>query len=161
MKRTLSLMRHGLSFEKNLNELDIEREIDPQGISSIFSSATSLIQHVGIPQVIICSKAVRAKQSALFAAEAINYNSERIHQNDDLYQASTRIFLQIIHQLKDEWENVLIIAHNPTITYIAEYLSAADIGEMKEADIAIIQMNSLSWAEVGQANGNLLKHITS
>jgi phosphohistidine phosphatase len=161
MKRILSLMRHGIAFEKDVNQTDIEREIDPKGISSIITSATDLVKTAGIPQVIICSRAARAKQSAIFAAEAMNYNTERIHQNEDLYQASTRIFLQIVHQLKDEWDNVLIIAHNPSITYIAEYLSAAEIGNMKEADVIVIEFNSANWAAISQASGNLLKHISS
>ncbi len=160
MERMLCLMRHGLSFERERDKTDLERPIDPKGIPAIIAAGQKVQAILGIPQVIICSKAERAKQTALYLAESINYSTDQIHVNDELYEASARIFFQIVTQLKNEWDKILIIAHNPAITYIAEYLSSAEIGNLREANSVVIKFETDKWENVTQGSGKLIHNIS-
>lgn len=54
----------------------------------------------------------------------------------------------------------MCVGHNPTISYLAEYMSKAEIGDMTTAGIAIITFNIASWSEVSQGNGELLRYLT-
>ncbi|HMQ00067.1 MAG TPA: histidine phosphatase family protein [Cyclobacteriaceae bacterium] len=161
MIRKLILMRHGIAFEKDADQTDAERELDPRGIPSIVETAKKINELAGVPQVIISSDALRAKQTAMYVAETIGYNPDRTHINDELYQASARIFFQTINQLKDDWEKVLIIGHNPTISYIAEFLSSAEIGSMTEASAVSIEFKIASWSNITQGSGKLEQFFTN
>jgi phosphohistidine phosphatase len=51
-----------------------------------------------------------------------------------------------------------MVAHNPSISYLAEYLSKAEIGDMKTGGIAAIEFNLTSWSQVDEGNGDLVRY---
>jgi phosphohistidine phosphatase len=56
-------------------------------------------------------------------------------------------------------QNVLCVAHNPAISYLAESLTKAEIGDMPPCGLAIIKFNINSWKEVSQGSGELENYI--
>ena len=54
----------------------------------------------------------------------------------------------------------MITSHNPAVSYLAEYLSGADVGDMPTSGIAEIRFNLDSWAEVSQGTGELGLYVT-
>lgn len=159
MKRVLCLMRHGLALEKNFDQTDFQRELDPSGIPKIIGHAHGLFSELGAPQIIISSNAVRALETANYLAGAIKFPPEKIHANDNLYEAPPRLLLQSVNHLKDEWTYVIIVGHNPSISYVAEYISDAEIGSMDPASIVIINFDVNSWSEISKGTGTLNKYI--
>ena len=74
--------------------------------------------------------------------------------------ASVRTFLQVVNQLRDDWQSVMITSHNPAVSYLAEYLSGDDVGDMPTSAIAEIKFNLESWSEISQNTGSLGLYIT-
>lgn len=108
--------------------------------------------------IIITSSAVRAKTTASLIAEQIAYNTSKIHINEEIYEASIRSLLKVVNQLKDEWDSVLIVGHNPSITYLSEYLTSEEIGDMTTCGVAKIKFNTNSWLEVSEGLGKLVSY---
>jgi phosphohistidine phosphatase len=107
----------------------------------------------------MCSTAERAKATAGLIVDTLKFDTEKFFFQDDLYEASTRTFFQFVTQLPDEYRSVLCVAHNPTITYLAEYFTKAEIGDVMPAGLVMIRFNHASWKEVSQGNGELMRYI--
>ena len=66
---------------------------------------------------------------------------------------------QFVTQLDDKLQQVLCVAHNPAVSYVAEYLTEAEIGEIVPAGMAIIQFNAGSWSEITAGSGEFIRYI--
>ncbi len=119
-----------------------------------------LLQQQIMPDVIMTSTAERARMTASMIADALKTDIEKISLQEDLYEASTRTFFQFLTQLEDHQHHVMCVAHNPVVTYLAEYLTGAEVGDMVPAGLAIIKFNIQSWKEVSQGNGDNENYIT-
>jgi phosphohistidine phosphatase len=109
--------------------------------------------------VIISSTAERAKATAGLVVDGLKWDSKSITFSDELYEASTRTFFNFIAALDDTHKHVLCISHNPVISYVAEYLTKEEIGDMAPGGLVIIKFSIPSWKEVGQGNGALESYI--
>lgn len=159
MPRFLYLLRHAQSADKQMGQRDIERELTPTGVKQSIIMGTFLFRQNIFPDIILSSTAERAKATAGLIADTVKVTVDKIQLQEDLYDASTRTFFQFLTQLEDEYQNILCVAHNPAISYVAEYLTKAEIGDMSPAGLAIIKFNIQSWKEVGEGNGELINYV--
>jgi phosphohistidine phosphatase len=160
MPRYLYLVRHAQSAEKQVNQNDFGRELTSTGVKQALLVGNYLLQQQIMPDVIMTSTAERARMTASMIADALKTDIEKISLQEDLYEASTRTFFQFLTQLEDHLHHVLCVAHNPVVTYLAEYLTGAEVGDMVPAGMAMIKFNIQSWKEVSQGNGELENYIT-
>jgi len=159
MSRYLYLLRHAESFEKQDGQTDKERELTPRGMRQALLIGTYLCKENTTFDAVLCSIADRAKATATFIADAMKFESEQIIEQEALYDASTRTFFQYISQLNDQHHIVLCVGHNPSISYLAESFTKAEIGDMPPCGLAIIKFNVHSWKEVSQGNGELQNYV--
>ena len=160
MLKTLFLVRHAKAQQDSIDHKDFSRELADRGIRDA-SLVGSYLKKQGITiDMIISSPAARAFATAELMANQLGYNIDNIHRNEELYLASVRTFLQVINQLKDDWNNVLLTSHNPAITYLAEYISNAEIGNMPTASVAILDFKIKHWQEISQNTGALKTFIS-
>jgi phosphohistidine phosphatase len=110
--------------------------------------------------VLYTSTANRAQASAELISDALKLDVEKTIPDDELFQASVRTFLEFINKIDDAYSHVMCIGHNPVISYLAEYLCAAEIGDMPTSGLAIIKFNVNSWKELTQGVGELQKFVT-
>jgi phosphohistidine phosphatase len=160
MPRYLYLVRHAQSAEKQVNQNDFGRELTSTGVKQALLVGNYLLQQQIMPDIIMTSTAERARMTASMIADALKTDIEKISLQEDLYEASTRTFFQFLTQLEDHLHHVMCVAHNPVVTYLAEYLTGAEVGDMVPAGLAIIKFNIQSWKEVSQGNGELENYIT-
>jgi phosphohistidine phosphatase len=159
MPRYLYLLRHAQSAEKQIGQSDKERELTPTGMKQSIRIASFFLQQKTFPDLVICSSSERTKATATLIGDALKLDPERFHFLDELYESSTRTLLETVAQLEDNLHHVLCIAHNPAISYLAEYLTKAEIGEMVPAGMAIIQFPQNSWSLVSSGECQLLNYI--
>lgn len=158
MSKNLFLLRHARAADKNAGQQDIDRELDSVGLQNSTRMGINLSEKKIRFDVIYCSPAVRALNTASLIAEQMQYDTKKINVHEEIYNASARTLLQVINQLKDEWSATLIVGHNPAITYLAEYLTKSEIGNMTTCGLVKIQFNIDSWAEVSEGNGTLISY---
>ena len=120
-----------------------------------------LKRHDLIPNLIIASSAIRAQFTAQIIAEQIKYPYEEIHEDPDVYEASVRILLRLINDLDVNCQSVLIVGHNPSVSYLAELLTGEAIGTMETGSFVEIHFPMDSWKEVSQNTGKLIQYITA
>lgn len=153
-------MRHAQSADRQPYQGDKERNLTPQGIKDSLLVGKHLESQKIDIQLILTSEADRAKQTAQIVCDGLLKNPSLILISDILYQASPRTFLEMVNTFDDQYQRVLCVAHNPTITYLAEYLTGVAIGDMVPAGLVAIKFNIRSWQEVSGGNGELLHYAT-
>lgn len=158
MDRNLYVLRHARANEKMSDQQDIDRTLNSTGLQNATRMGMNFFKKGCQFDIIISSPAIRAIYTASLIAEQLKYETNRIHQNAELYEASIRTLLRVVNQLKDEWKSVLIVGHNPSVTYLAEYITKAEIGDMTTCGVAHIQFNNMNWEEVSEGNGNLISY---
>jgi phosphohistidine phosphatase len=159
MPKHLYLFRHAESVDKQLREHDRDRELSSTGIKDSIQIGVYLSRENINLDLIITSSAVRTKATTQLAADAMKFDPAKILIEDELYEASVRTFLRFITELDDDNNSVMCVGHNPTITYLAECLTRAEIGDIATAGLCIIKFNINSWRDVQQGNGELVRYV--
>jgi len=153
----LFLIRHAEAYEKETGGKDIDRGLTSDGIQNATRTGYFFQQNGIQPDIMISSPAVRARETATLIAEQLKYETNQIHYNDELYEASVRNLLMAITNLKSTWSQVFIVAHNPSISYIAEYITQSELGSVVPAGFVQIHFPFEEWAQVSEATGDLKK----
>jgi phosphohistidine phosphatase len=159
MQRYLYLLRHAESKEKQVGQDDQERKLTPRGMREALLIGTYLFKEKTTIDVIISSTAERAKATAGLVVDGLKWDSQRITFSDELYEASSRTFFNFLAALDDIHKHVMCISHNPVISYVAEYLTKEEIGDMAPGSFVAIKFNIDTWKEVGEGNGQLENYI--
>ena len=160
MAKTLFLMRHAKARQESVDDRDFSRELTDRGMRDASLVGDYCRKRGHLVDMIISSPAARALATAELMAGQLGYPLEQIHTNEELYMASVRTFLQVVNQLKNDWQQVLMVGHNPAINYLGEYLSGAEVGHMPTGSVMIIGFETDNWAEVSQNTGHLRDFIT-
>jgi len=161
VSKELILIRHAQSNEKASDQQDVDRTLTTEGMQQSTKIGFYFNNEGLFPDIIITSPAIRAQQSSTIIADQLKLNTEHVHSNDELYEASVRTFLQVVKLFKEEWERVFVIGHNPTISYLAEYITNAEIGSMSSGSVARIEVPVKNWNEVDKGNCSLIQYISS
>jgi phosphohistidine phosphatase len=141
--KTLLLMRHAKSGWKEKNTQDHERPLNKRGRRDAPRMGTQLKDRELIPQLILCSSALRARQTAELVAEAAGYTDEIIYL-DELYMSEVDENLNALRELPDSIERVMLIGHNPGLETMLQILSNR-IESLPTAVIAHIVLPITHW----------------
>lgn len=160
MSHVLYLMRHAQSADKQPGQADKERELTPQGMRDTLKVGGQLYLQKIIPDLILSSTAIRAKHTAELVVDVCKLMSDKMQLDEELYTASVRTFLELVNQLDDSFRAVMCVGHNPVISYLAEYLTKAEIGDMPAAGLVMIQFREQHWKEIQQGSGEVIAFLT-
>jgi phosphohistidine phosphatase len=160
MPRYLYLLRHAQSAEKQHGQTDRDRNLTHLGMKQALLVAQFLKEQKTLPEMIMTSVAERAKETTSLIADALNFDPDRVLHQDELYEASTRTFLDFIRLLDHNLYHVMCVGHNPTISYLGEYLTKSEIGEMVPGGLSILKFNVRTWAEVTEGGAELVLYRT-
>jgi phosphohistidine phosphatase len=85
----------------------------------------------------------------------MNYPFKKIRTNMDIYSGDLKSLYRIIHYCKNEHQSVLLVGHNPLITYFAESLCNEDFGNIPTCGIVGIHFELDGWAKISVDTGEL------
>ncbi|MEO5599727.1 MAG: phosphohistidine phosphatase SixA [Cyclobacteriaceae bacterium] len=160
MAKHLYLFRHAEAAGKESRQEDRNRELSQAGVKdSLHMGAWFQDQNIKF-DAIISSSAMRAEQTAMLAVEAMKLEKSKIILEDVLYEASLKVFLDYLNNIEDAYQHVLCVGHNPVISYLAEYLTKAEMGEMVAGSVAIIKFEFPTWKKVSENTGELVQYVT-
>lgn len=143
--KTLYLVRHAKSDWENTSLKDIERHLNERGYSNANSMSTLFKSKLNAPDLIISSPAIRAISTALIFARNLNYNANNLSIKQELYESSVTEYLEVIAQIDNSFQSVMLFAHNPTISLLADELSKSLAMEMPTCAIAGIRFDTDDW----------------
>lgn len=155
MSKTLFLLRHAKSDWADSGQKDFYRELNSRGYADAPKMGIRMNELGVKPDVIFCSSSKRTVLTCEYICERINYLLDSVIFDDDLYEASSRTLLNKINAVEDSNNNALFVGHNPTFTYIAEYLTGKEIGEIPTCGCLKITFDVNSWSEISKDLGKL------
>ena len=79
-----------------------------------------------------------------------------VRLSEELYEASVRTFLSEINTIEEDKKCVIFVGHNPTITYLADYLTSAPMSNMDPGSAIVITFQKIAWSEVTQDSGSFV-----
>jgi phosphohistidine phosphatase len=160
MSRFLYLLRHAQSADKQPGQADKERELTLKGMQDATLIGRYLNDQKKNPKIFLSSTADRAKATMQLVCDVLKIETEKIQLEDELYEASVRTFLELVKQQDDSTDAIMCVGHNPTISYLAEYLTKAEIGDMPPAGLVIIRFRTTHWKDSNEGSGTLISFLT-
>jgi phosphohistidine phosphatase len=145
MTRELILIRHTKSSWGNLTLPDLDRPLKKDRIDDAKNMAKKLKDLKLNPDHIICSPALRTRQTAEYFCAKLNYDFDKIHYEKRLYESSAEDYLEVICETDKKIKTLVVIGHNPAITNFANQFLQAEIDELPTTGIAWFECESTNW----------------
>ena len=145
MSKTLYLMRHGQAEE---GHPDQDRELTDKGMRDARRQGQNIFR-VDMPDRFIVSTAVRTAQTVAHLREELKFDEKVVQLEASMYNAAIRELFEVVTSLDDLWPTVCLIGHNPSITYLAEYLTGDSVGYVNPAGVVKMRIDG-SWANASQ-----------
>jgi phosphohistidine phosphatase len=98
-----------------------------------------------VPELIVSSTALRARETALAVAAACGWKPE-LRLTHALYMAEPKNILQVVSRLADDVQRVLVVGHNPGMEDLVSDLSFMR-NSMPTAALAKFELSIASWSE--------------
>ncbi len=155
--KTLYLIRHAKAELTSNNSKDFYRALATSGMIDAARMARNLANSGAKPDLIIASPAERTTRTAEIFADQLKYNSEKVIYDEVLYDGRLQEYLKVINEIAPNFNDVILVGHNPNISYIAEYLTGDEIGDVPTSGIVTIKFNS-NWAEISKKSGELVSY---
>jgi len=151
--KTLYLLRHAKSSWKDDSLLDIERPLNKRGRKAAETVGKFLKKKRIIPDLVLCSPAVRARETTEIVMEAAGRSPE-IHFDERIYEAGPEQLLEVITQVDKAKKRVLLVGHNPGLEAFLELLTAS-VKAVPTGTLAKIVLRTTNWASAGDVSGTL------
>lgn len=156
--KTLLLLRHAKSSWDDPGLLDFDRPLAPRGKRDAPRIGKELKNRKPLPDLIIASPAVRAKETIEAVIEAAHLDLSPKF-DESIYGASSDQLLALVRLIPDKISCVLLVGHNPGFEELVEQLTGA-YERMPSAAVACIEFQVNHWQEVQDHAGKLAWLIT-
>lgn len=151
--RTLVLMRHAKSsWETGLT--DHERPLNDRGEEAAPRMGRWLVSQGVSPDIILCSTARRAHQTAELVAAELGQGVD-VRAAGQLYLPLPQDIIEVVATEAADASTVLLVAHNPGISLaVEEFTNVATV--MPTAAVAVIDFGIDQWSDLlAEARGEL------
>ncbi len=155
MPRYLYLLRHAQSADKQIGQTDKERALTPIGLKEARAVGFFFKEKSLILELIITSSALRAKTTSQTVAEILNYDLEKMVVEDCLYEATLSTFSQILSKIDYQINSVLIVGHNPVLTFFADSITNQQ-NSFRPAEVLVLKSQATTWKDFHKGNTELL-----
>jgi phosphohistidine phosphatase len=114
----LYLLRHAKSDWGNVKLLDHDRPLNDRGRKDAARMGRSLAKLGVAPEIVICSTAVRARETLERVMEAGGFDWP-VQYEPALYMAGVANILGVVHSDAGEHKSALLVGHNPGFHSVA------------------------------------------
>lgn len=153
--KTLTLVRHAKS-SWDLHDLDdFDRPLNKRGLRDSITMGERLFARGDVPQHIVSSPALRALTTAQRLARAMQMNAGVISTEASIYEASCDSLYDCIWALDENYDDIMLVGHNPGISTLAESLLATGIEPFVTCALAKLSFGCEAWSEIIPNSGIL------
>ncbi|MEU6339467.1 histidine phosphatase family protein [Streptomyces sp. NPDC046977] len=159
MTRHLVLLRHAKSAWPP-DVPDHDRPLGARGRRDAPAAGRWLRENKHIPDLVVCSTAVRTRETWELAAGALGARAEpQVAYDERLYAATARALLDVLRETPDSVRTVLLVGHNPGVQDLALRLAGGGASEalLRAADkfptsaLAVLTA-AVPWPALDQAH---------
>jgi len=158
-KKTILILRHGKSDWNADYGTDHERPLAARGRKASRRIGVFLESAGLIPDLVLTSTAVRARETLRLASEACGWTCA-VKETRELYLAGEQKILEIIRRQPDSVSRLMLVGHNPTWENLVRHLIGGGVIRMPTAALAGIRMPVGRWKDIRTGAGVLEFLIT-
>ena len=169
---TLTLLRHAKSsWDEPLDDYD--RPLALRGMKAAPEMGGALDAMGLTPDVVICSGAVRARETLQLVLDRLGGTAPHVVYDDSVYMATPATLMKRLRAIEQESEviaprHVMLVGHNPGLEVLAlELCGSGDSDGRKRmaqkfptAAAAVITFDAKGWGEIKPGGGRLKYFIT-
>lgn len=169
--KTLYLLRHAKSDSSGWGGQDFERPLNERGKEACATVAGHLRQQGILPDIILCSTAVRARETLTGIAGPLGWtgadNQPQLVLRDELYLASQNEILAEVRSLDNNAASAMVIGHNPGLEVLAADLTGGGDRDAIKAlgrtyptgGLATLAFESDQWGDLGPGRCQLTDFV--
>ncbi|MCP4187335.1 MAG: histidine phosphatase family protein [Gammaproteobacteria bacterium] len=124
--KTVYLLRHAKSSWANPGQDDCLRPLNRRGMDDAPEMGRRFKLRGEELDRVLVSTALRTRITAELFVKAAGYAREIIDEEPDLYFSSMRMVEDIILEQDDRFQALMLVFHNPDITYFANSINTAN-----------------------------------
>ena len=144
----LTLIRHAKSSWQFDGMDDFHRPLNRRGIADALWMPGQVRQHIERPEVVFCSAAVRAVQTCQAVCDELALQADAVVVDPALYLASAQDILAYLQANAQHVRRVFVIAHNPGLTDLFNYLCAQPVDNLPTFAVAHLHLPLDDWSSV-------------
>lgn len=152
------LLRHAKSSRQNSGLNDFDRPLAKQGQKDARQMGKFLKQSGYLPETIISSPAVRARQTVELLAKSGSLDEQAIRWNEDFYHGSSHDYLEAIQQFDERLQTILLVGHNPKMENTVNLLCSRGrhgIVRMPPAALVCVEHPAIKWPQIIEGTARL------
>lgn len=151
--KKLVLLRHAKSSWKDSSLADFERPLNERGRKAAKLMGEYMRQQRLGPDLVLCSPAQRAKETAALVLESFGIEVE-LRYDARIYEASVERLIEVISEIEETREETLLIGHNPGMENLLSRLTGVS-QQMPTAAMACVMLTSKNWRDAAEQEGRL------
>ena len=155
--KTLIVMRHGKSTWKDKDMEDHERPLKKRGVKNSARMGELLKDEKLVPERILSSTAVRARQTVEAVTSKMNFKGE-VQYLDKFYLGEMETILAEQCELPDEVNKAMVIGHNPGLESLVQILGRK-VEALTTSSVAYIKLPIKHWKELSDKTEGDLKEL--
>lgn len=148
------ILRHGKSDWAAGHGGDLIRPLAKRGSLSAAAVGRFLATTDHIPDVVLCSPAIRARQTASIAIEAGGWTCP-IEIREELYLASTPRVIEVLRDQPDPTRTVMLVGHEPSSSELIAALIGGGRHRVPTATLARVALDIGRWGQLESGIGRL------
>jgi len=154
LMKTLLLLRHAKAENDAPGLTDLERALNERGEKEARSIGTFIKQQNLKLDLVLCSTAVRARQTAELVLAAAQLTASVLYDRR-IYEASPEGLSEVITEVEDGMSTVLLVGHNPVMEEFLKALTG-QTEPMTTGTLVKIDFDTDAWSGVVQDQGSLV-----
>jgi len=155
--KTLTILRHAKSSWDEPGLADFDRPLNGRGKRDAPVMGQRM-KAAGIrPSLIVSSPAARAWSTAKIVAREMAYPVEFLQRERDLYHAGTETLLDVIARQDEGFNSIVIVAHNPGLTDLANKLVPGLTSNLPTAGFVSVLIDTDTWELRGRKSADLIE----
>lgn len=152
MKKLL-LLRHAKSSWDDPRLADFDRPLNERGRRAAPLVGRFMRKQKLQPDLVLCSPAERARQTAALVAEAAGLLAP-VRFDERIYEATAARLVEVVSQAEEGAAELLLVGHNPGMEELIETLTGAH-ERMPTAALACITLDVEKWSKARAGAGRL------
>jgi phosphohistidine phosphatase len=165
--KTIFLLRHAKSAWSDPRLGDHDRPLSARGERAAEAMAAHIARLKPRPELMICSTALRTRQTLAPVVKKLGPSAPPIALEDDLYLATEDMLVSRLHALSESVKSVLLIGHNDGIWHLAERLAGHGPAALRQelaqkfptGALATLRFGDQPWAELDWGTAKLAAFV--
>jgi len=156
--KALTIIRHAKAERPEGYATDFERPLTERGLKDAARAADILARIEPAVDWWLSSPALRCRQTSERMVTAYGYTNN-IQWEPTVYEAAPETLLSLLGQIPQDIQHVVLVGHNPGVTYLVAGLVAGAAEhmnlEMATAAVAHVQLEIFWWKQIRWGCGRL------